>query len=263
MHRPLSGNFYQSPGVYPSPNNYLRNYYGDHSKLLDNPNFVNLLFATLQISLMILLVLLGLFGTVSLAISGSLSNSILRVYVWISFLMIIFTIIFGVYLCSSIERNTNYQQQHLMQMYHYYSSNDAKSFSTHFIDTLQVHLECCGSVSPADFSLITGGSTVPTYANWLPRSCCARNRDELISPWIRNRPLPFGGLTNSAYGNECSLTIVPEEHRKGCLNLVRNMIQTWYTVMMLWCLLTVIFLLLAIITGNQIKNRNDYITAGR
>lgn len=258
---PRPYNQYGPPGIYPG-NNYLRSYYGDDSRLLDNRNFVNLLLATLQVSIMILVVLLGLFATISLAISGSLSNFMIRVYVWISFLMIIFTIIFGVYLCSSMDRNTNYQQRHLMTMYRNYNHNDAKSFSTHFIDTLQVHLECCGSNSPADFTLITSGTAIPTYANWLPRSCCARNRDELVAPWIRNRPAPFG-LPNTAYGNECSIPTVPEEHRKGCLNLVRNMVQTWYTILMLWCLLTVIFLLVAIITGNQIKSENDYITGGR
>ena len=248
-------------GPYPS-SGYSRNYYGDDSRLLDNPNFVNLVFATTQVSVTIIAVVIGLFATISLAVSGSLSSFLIRVYVWISFLIILITIVFAVYLCSSMERNTNFQQRHLMIMYRFYNPNDFKSFSTHFIDTLQVHLECCGSNSPADFNFIIGGTSVATISNALPRSCCARNRDELIAPWIRGRPTPFVG-SSGVYGPECSITIMPEEHRKGCLNLVRNMVQTWYTVIMLWCLLTVIFLLISIITGNQIKSQNDYITAGR
>lgn len=256
---------YTRPVIYPSyngyqPNNgFMRNYYSDDTRLLDNPNFVNLVFATLHVCIMILVVLLGLFATISLSISGSLSSFMIRVYVWISFIIIILTIILGVYLCSTIDRNTNYQQSHLMRMYRFYNHNNPKSFSTHFIDTLQVHLECCGSNSPADFSLITSGSPIALpYSNWLPRSCCARNRDELAATWIRNHQTPLFG-NNVGFGNECSIMMVPEEHKKGCLNLVRNMVQTWYTVMMLWCLLTVIFLLIAIITGNQIKSENDYI----
>lgn len=247
---------------YPS-NQYLRKYYGDDSRLLDNPNFVNLVYATAQVSCMIIVVMLGLFATISLAISGSFSTYIIRLYVWISFLMIIFTIILGVYLCYSNERNTDYEQRHLMIMYRYYTPNNPKSFSTHFIDTLQVHLECCGSNSPGDLNFLTSGAVVTMYSNWLPRSCCARNRDELIAPWIRNRPTPYGLSSAGGYGNECSLATIPNEHKKGCLNLVREMVQTWYIIIMLWCLLTVIFLLISIITGNQIKNENTYITAGR
>jgi hypothetical protein len=150
------------------------------------------------------------------------------------------------------------QQRQLILAYRWYDRNDLRRSPTHFVDELQVALNCCGADRPAELVSPSFGFG-PSLAAQLPRSCCARDRDELIAlraplfePPLAGQPamsagygapavgrgrhvimFPSSPVTSAALG-QCDLRQLPDSNNQGCVPVVRRMMITLFNWLLLY-----------------------------
>ena len=230
-----------------------------------NRTFNLALAVTCGASLAILVHLL-IFGAFAMRQQHSDAATLtLKVGSILSFFCVIAATCLGLHTALGQTATINAQHQQLFALYRLYDHNNPRQMATHFIDELQVALDCCGSTRPAELVAPTLGSA---SAAQLPRSCCARDRNELIAlraplfePPLADQPirrpasilggsvsntwLPgsvlLGGPFSGSVVGECDLRSLPESNNRGCLPLVRELIITWFNWMLLYAL--IVFLL--------------------
>lgn len=221
-----------------------------------NANFVLALLLTVYASV---LTLVHMYHIAALGLAQSHEHSAasaLRIAAVLSLLVAFTSACLALYASLGRASSITAQQRQLILMYRWYDRNDVRRSPTHFIDELQVALNCCGADRPAELVSPSFGFG-PSLAAQLPRSCCARDRDELIalraplfeppfaaSPPIagdfgssvpRSRHVTFPAPIGAAAAlGQCDLRQLPESNNQGCVPVVRRMMITLFNWLLLF-----------------------------